>query len=43
MMTYKFRIYLHAVQKRKLNDQMNLCRELYNAMLQQIETGSPLR
>ncbi|MEM0139115.1 MAG: RNA-guided endonuclease TnpB family protein [Ferroplasma sp.] len=33
--TYKFRLYPSAEQKRLLDRQLNLCRELYNAFLEQ--------
>ena len=35
MRTYRFRIYLTSRQVNMLNSTLNLCRELYNAMLQQ--------
>jgi putative transposase len=35
MRTYRFRLYPSAEQQGLLMDQLNLCRELYNAMLQQ--------
>lgn len=35
MKAYKFRLYPSAEHEMKLNDQLNLCRELYNAFLQQ--------
>ncbi|MCL6090116.1 MAG: transposase [Candidatus Thermoplasmatota archaeon] len=35
MRTYKFRLYPSAEQQGLLIEQLNLCRELYNAMLQQ--------
>ncbi|MHB1709760.1 MAG: helix-turn-helix domain-containing protein [Thermoplasmataceae archaeon] len=33
--TYRFRLYPSAEQQGLLMDQLNLCRELYNAMIQQ--------
>ena len=35
MRTYRFRLYPSAEQQGLLMDQLNLCRELYNAMIQQ--------
>ncbi len=33
MKAYKFRLYPSSEQERKLNDQIELCRELYNSFL----------
>ena len=33
MKTYKFRLYPSAEQEKKLNGQLELCRELYNSLL----------
>ena len=35
MKAYKFRLYPSVDQEKLLNNQLNLCRELYNAFLQQ--------
>ena len=35
MKTYKFRLYPSAEQEKKLNEQLELCRDLYNSFLEQ--------